>query len=258
MRAPRAAGIVFAIAVMLGLAGCSGTASSPLGPESIITATDDGVELRMVVYPVPGQRPPSLVLLHRYGADNHVWDVFARAAQQAGYLVAAVDLRGHGRSKRRGNAALDYREMPDSAWTAALSDVRAAKQAVIRAGADPENVAICGEALGAGLALRAARLDPGFQAVIALSPGLEEKGIAAEPEIRTMRERPVLLVASEGDSYAASSAASLKQAAPGFCELRTYPGAAHGADLLAANPGAVSIILGWLETVISPPEKTKS
>lgn len=252
MRAPRAVGIVLGIAVILGLAGCSGSGQNPRGPDAIMTATDDGVELHVVVYPVSAQRPPGLILLHRYGADSHVWDAFARAAQREGYLTAVVDLRGHGRSVRRGKTALDYREMPDAAWNAASADVRAAKQALIQAGADPENLAIGGEALGANLALRAARIDPEFQAVIALSPGLEENGIAAGPEIRAMRERPVLMVVSDGDSYAATSATALKQAAPGFCELRTYAGAAHGADLLAANPAAVSMILGWLETVLRP------
>lgn len=100
MRAPRAIGIMLVIAVSLGLAGCNSSGSNPRGPDSIVTVTDDGVELHLDLYPVAAQRPPGLLLLHRYGADCHVWDAFARAAQREGYFTAALDLRGHGRSGR--------------------------------------------------------------------------------------------------------------------------------------------------------------
>lgn len=212
--------------------------------------TDDGVQLAATMYPAMGAYPPGLILVHRYGADASSWRSFAITAQREGYQIIAPDLRGHGGSKQQGETRLDYRDLSDEQWLAALSDLRAAKTALLAAGADPENIAIVGEGLGAAMALRYVRIDSDIQAVVMLSPALEEKGFDSEADLRTMRERPVLLVATENDSTAAAAATALKQTAPGFSELRLYPGAAHGTDIFAASETASAQVLGWLKAII--------
>ena len=237
----------------LAMAGCHAHQTARKSPRSVMALTDDGVALHVVIYPADARRAPAFLLIHRFGASAASWQPFALAAQQEGHPVACLDLRGHGESVRRGDGTLDFRDMPDSQWLAALSDIRAAQKILADEGAPPHLV-LCGEGLGANLALAAARRDPTIAGVVAVSPGMIEHGIAAEPEIRALYDRPLLLVTAEGDAYAADSATRLKQGAPGFCELRTYPGAAHGTDLLSAHPAVVGMILGWTENLLSKPQ----
>jgi len=71
-----------------------------------------------------------------------------------------------------------------------------------------------------------------------------------EEAIRRLVDCPALLVATEGDAYSALSASTLKQAAPVFAELRTWPGASHGVDLFAAHPESMHFILQWLRSIL--------
>ena len=169
-------------------------------------------------------------------------------------MALAVDLRGHGGSIHQGGKRLTYRNFSTQDWLKALEDVLAAKEALIAHGADPENLAVLGEGLGGSLAAYYARIDPDMQAVVLISPGLDYQGVTVEEVIVGLRERPVLLVTAEGDAYSAAAAAALKEAASGFCELRQYPGAAHGTGLFASSSNAMDQIIQWLEPIIGPRE----
>ncbi len=248
LRAVHAAARVFVIVL---LAGCGGS-SAPLaaGERRLALQTEDGLQVAATLYPVPAAQPPGLILAHRYGADAVSWRSFALAAQQEGYQVIAVDLRGHGSSTQRGEGRLDYRDVSGVEWLAAVADLRAARDALLAAGTDPENLAVLGEGLGANLALRYMRIDPVIQAAVMVSPVLDEYGFDSEADVRALRARPVLLVAAENDGPAAGAATALKQTAPGFSELRLYPGAASGTDVLAASEAAQVQVLGWLQAII--------
>jgi hypothetical protein len=86
-----------------------------------------------------------------------------------------------------------------------------------------------------------------------LSPGLDGHGIAAEPLLARLAQRPTLLVWAEGDAYAASSGSTLKAMAPGHVESHTYPGTAHGTDIFATSPQSMGQIVVWLNQMRSNP-----
>lgn len=234
-------GVVVAVLLCLILAACS-----PGGPpprEELILTTADGARVaatlhRPVAASISGGRPPGLILAHRHGGDRQIWEGFAAFSRGLGYLSVAVDLQGLG-----GEA---------DAWRGALAALAAAKAALLEHGADPENLAVLGEELGASLALLYALNEPAMQAVVMLSPGLELRGIDAEAAMRRLRDCPVLILSAQNDAYAASSAAALKAAAPVFAEAQSYSGAAQGADLFAAHGGAMSQVTQWLKSVIGP------
>ncbi|MCK4724667.1 MAG: alpha/beta hydrolase, partial [Anaerolineales bacterium] len=68
--------------------------------EVIHLTTTDGVKLSGTVYHPDASniQPNSILLLHEAYRDSQVWNQFARAAQERGYTVLALDLRGHGQS----------------------------------------------------------------------------------------------------------------------------------------------------------------
>jgi len=221
-------------------------------PQDLGIQTDDGVRIASTLYPVTRQRAAGLVLVHALGSDRGSWSLFASRAQQAGYMCLAIDIRGHGESVMRHGERISYRTFNTTDWMAALYDIRAAKTFLLEKGADPDNLGIVGASIGANLALQYAVRDEDIQAVVMLSPGLEYKGVGTLDEIVAYGKRPSMLVTTKGDSYSASSCATLKAAAPGFCELREYSGSAHGTDILAAFPLSVDQVLLWLESIIGP------
>ncbi|MBX7257695.1 MAG: alpha/beta hydrolase [Candidatus Hydrogenedentes bacterium] len=235
-------------------AACGGrTQNATLPPPSNeILTTSDGYRIAATLYPAEKPGSPGLVLVHMLGADRSIWEGFARRAQREGYSSLAIDLRGHGDSRGPGDTDLSYKSFDTGEWLKALQDIDAAKSALLKRGNDPENIAIVGASIGANLALRYAVEHADIQAVVMLSPGLDYHGIEIEPDMVAYGKRPSLMLTSTGDSYSASSCSTLKALAPGFCELREYGGAAHGTDILDAEPASVDQVFLWLTHIIGP------
>jgi len=215
----------------------------------LVFSTADGFDLAGTIRGASLENAPGLILVHMLGTDRHRWAHFAALADQAGYMSLAYDIRGHGDSRNRGGDAVDFRSFDQKDWALAVGDIEAAKEALLAAGADPENIAIVGASIGANLALIYAKDDPQIQAVVMLSPGETYHGLEIVSVMEQFRRRPVLIISAEGDTYSASSSAKLKEAAPGFSELRMFAGSAHGTDLLDARDDVSGQILFWLRAV---------
>lgn len=231
------------------LGGCRERADPKI--ESVSLDAADGVRLAARIFRPRADSPPGLILVHRLGADHAAWDPFAYQAQLAGYMAISLDLRGHGESRGNATTPLDYRTFKDPDWQDTLLDIDAARQRLLAEGADPENLFIAGEALGASLALQYAVGHPDIQGAILVSPGLEYKGIDAGALIAQFAKRPTLLLWAEGDAYATASGSALERLAPGHIEVHRYAGAAHGANLFSASPQSMGQILVWLNQMLS-------
>src|SRR5688572_19553838 len=193
-----------------------------LAPTTLNIAAQDGAQLAASFYPpVPiaqgaGQKAPGVLLLHIYGGSRADWTAFARGLQERGTAALALDLRGHGESPG-----------PQS-WTMALSDVRAAWDILIaRPEVDGQRSAIIGASIGSNLALMVGANNPGVVTVIALSPGLDYQRLEPSRLMSNFGARPVLLVASQDDSYAYTSAQQLAALAPA-AETYFFTNAGHG------------------------------
>jgi dienelactone hydrolase len=215
-----------------------------------VLKTSDGVLLPAKIYYPVQPHPPGLILVHRKGGIAAHWEPLAVRAQQSGYIVAAFDMRGHGGSRDSAGQPMNFKRFTPEDRGHVQLDIQAALEALVNAGADPENLFIAGEALGASLALDFAVRNPAIQGTILVSPGLDYEGIAAEPLLEQLARRPTLLVWSESDAYAASSGSALKAIAPGHIEAHTYPGTAHGADIFATSPQSAGQVVVWLNQML--------
>jgi alpha-beta hydrolase superfamily lysophospholipase len=199
----------------------------------------DGVTLAGAFYPPETSPAPGVLLLHMWQRKKEDWATLATQLQQNGYAVLALDLRGHGESGGEASPPLD-----GDLWT---DDVRRAWAVMAdQPSVDGERTAIVGASIGANLAIRAAAEEEAVRAVALLSPGLDYHGIATEEAMVAYGERPVLIVASEDDAYAAESAHRLAELAQGSQALTLYPRAGHGTAMLGSQPDLPSLILGWL------------
>jgi dienelactone hydrolase len=243
--------LVFALAAALW--GCS--VAKPPSQEYPVLRTDDGLSLAATLRCPDRPSPPGVILVHRYGSGQSSWDGFAETLRQAGIMSIAVDLRGHGASRTGGDGKpLDFKDVQSGfgGWSAALADLRAAARVLVANGANPKNLAVAGEELGASLALKFALADMSMQAVVMISPGLDLYGLNVEDDIRRLKDCPVLIVTSENEAYSASSSATLKQAAPAYSEIQHYSGAALGTDIFAFHPNAMNQIVDWLRPILDP------
>ncbi|MBX3176053.1 MAG: alpha/beta fold hydrolase [Candidatus Hydrogenedentes bacterium] len=241
----RAAAALLLLAIALG-GGC-GRSQDPETSANLTLKALDGVTVAATLWMARGDHPPGLILVHRRGADRSRWSAFAAQAEQHGYRVAAVDLRGHGGSREQPPGALDYRNFEPGDWRDALLDLEAARVLLMESGADPDNLFIAGEGLGSLLALQFVRDTPELQGIVMLSPPLEEFGFDATALIAAAGDRPALLLWTEGDAHAARAAAALQDRAAGFLEAHSYPGTAQGTDIFVAAPAAAGQVFVWLE-----------
>lgn len=237
---------------LLALSGVACERELPLKPGTAEVEFDstDGFVLKATLYPVKTEKPAGLILVHMLGSSGSAWEAFAARAQSRGYLCIAPDLAGHGGSEIRNGVRRRYSSFTRDEWLARTGDIASAKARLIQEGADPDRIGIVGASIGANLALLESVRGGGIHSLVLLSPGLDYKGVQTRDVIMGADDTPVLLISSEGDSYSASSCRTLKNAATGFCELRVYPGSAHGTDILDSSESAVAQIFQWFETTL--------
>ncbi len=211
--------------------------TQPITEDITIEATD-GLLLHATYYAPGGMAPfPGVILLHMLGSDRQVWaeNGFAERLTTNGYAVLALDMRGHGdsgSSREWDKAEADLQRV----W-----DYFASRETVNR-----EKTAVIGASIGANIALRAGTNEPAINTVILLSPGLDYRGVTTEAAMAQYDQRPILIVASREDTYAAESSATLAGLAPGASQLQLYDGAGHGTNMFAPQPDLADLLLEWV------------
>ncbi|MCP4418817.1 MAG: hypothetical protein GY805_19550 [Chloroflexi bacterium] len=122
---------------------------------------------------------------------------------------------------------------------------------VLQEAVNGEKTAVVGASIGSNLSLITAVNKPNINTVILLSPGLDYRGVTTEDAIIDYGSRPILIVASAEDSYAADSSRTLQEAATGQAELQLYDGAGHGTNMFNKEDGLPDLILDWLQQHLS-------
>ncbi|MGE0463330.1 MAG: alpha/beta hydrolase [Vicinamibacterales bacterium] len=197
----------------------------------------DGTTLAGQLYEAASRPAPAVVLVHMLSRSKADWDVMAQELERRGLTALAIDLRGHGASA--GSA---------SALGEMVQDVRAAVQwLAARPTVRPGSVGVVGASLGANLALLAAVEQPLVRVVAAVSPSLDYRGVRAGTDVmRKLGDRGVWLAASTEDPYALRTLKELAEntTVPRDQQLSTV--AAHGTQLLAADPILARALVDWL------------
>lgn len=202
----------------------------------------DGLKLVGTLY-TPGDSPspwPVVILLHMMWGDRSSWEDFAIQLTDAGYAVFTVDMRGHGDT----GGELD--------WELAGNDLQQVWNYLgARPDIDEDRMAVLGASIGANLALVTGADNSNARTVVLLSPGLNYAGVETRDPLLTYGERPILIVASQEDTYAADSSGRLEEIALGETRLVMYQGAGHGLHMFDREPGLADLIIDWLDEYLT-------
>ncbi len=172
-----------------------------------------------------------VTLAHMYRADATSWYTAARDLARAGYMALAFNLRGYADSQGTQQTS------------SAPTDIDAAKTYLESAGA--RDVVYVGSSMGGTASIIAAQ-DQDPVAVVVISAPIRFMSLDATIAATNV-QRPVLLMASRGDSEAFESLGALERSLPNPEDTKIYDGDAHGTSLLDARPEAVEEIVAFLK-----------
>ena len=171
------------------------SAGAQAPPETISRQSVDGIQLAADFYPAATDGAPVLIALHMLNSQRSAYDLLIPDLQAAGFALLNIDMRGHGDSEGSRD------------WDKAVADLPAWVAWLEAEGQLPESgLALLGASIGANVALLSCAQLEVCQGAIALSPGLDYRGL--QPEAALADGLTALLVAAQGDAYSADSVRS--------------------------------------------------
>lgn len=205
-------------------------------PFKVEMTTPDQITLVGTYYPPQDADAPTLLLLHMLGGDRRVWRDLGLSAQEDGFAALAIDLRGHGESGGEGDLAAMEGDIET-----ALTWLRQQEKVA------GERIAIIGASASANLALRAGMNETQVKAIGLLSPVSDQYA----PSIHKIfiRNKPIFIVAAENDRYSLDTTNSLRERSS-TTTVVTYPGDAHGTNLLLSDHEMIQRLLNWLSGIL--------
>lgn len=220
------------------------------GPEgqAVSFPSADGIRLEATWYAAKSPKPGAVLYLHMPARSSGDWSYLASMVAGHGIPGLALDLRGHGGSRKTvAGEAIDRDVFTPADWQAMSGDVAAAVAWLRTQRKVPaDQIRIVGADFGASLALVHAQSDPGIRSLALLSPGLGYQGLNVKGKVGAFGGRPLLIAFSEEDAYAVKSGEVLAEEAPGRVLVQRYVGAGHGTRMLNREGTLEQTLLGWL------------
>lgn len=204
--------------------------------------TQDGISIAADFYQASGDR--FAILLHMMPATKESWSTFASALREKGISSLAIDLRGHGKSQGGPDG---YKEFTEVEHQSKIQDVRAAWVELERRGAKIEHTTVVGASIGANLAIRFLAEQSSMLCAVALSPGLDYRGVTTNDVIQKIgQNQKLLLVVSDDDTTSALSVAKLRELNPAV-EVLEKQGIGHASAMLEKDPQLQIDVINWLD-----------
>ncbi|KPJ84957.1 hypothetical protein AMJ57_04955 [Parcubacteria bacterium SG8_24] len=216
-------------------------------PEKVSFLTEDGVEIVGELHGSGGTGPAAL-LLHMMPATKESWREFAAKLVEVGFsTVLAIDLRGHGESRKRGGVTLDFKQFEDREHQDKIKDAEAAVSWMARErGVSPDRLVVVGASIGANLSIVYAADHPEIRAAAALSPGLDYRGVTTADKVMALgAEQALFLAASDEDTLSFDTDRRLKEIKPDAV-LKEFHQAGHGTTMFERVDGLMDELAGWL------------
>jgi pimeloyl-ACP methyl ester carboxylesterase len=208
--------------------------------------TSDGLSLSAQAT-VSAKSELGVILVHQLRRSSQDWTELGQRLGASGLTTIAPDLRGHGDSDKAGTELV-----PDDFKAMAL-DLQAS--AAWLRGKGVKQISCVGASIGANLCTRFAAEDPSIANLVLLSPGLNYKGITSGDALQRYGERPVFIIASDGDRASKRASGILEQVAKGRVRYDLLETPGHGSQMLSRSGILISRITEWLVEGYKEPDQ---
>lgn len=194
------------------------------------------------------------LLLHMMPETRESFTPLSAELNKKGIATLAIDLRGHGESSRmempgKPVVILDYKKFIDKDHQASRLDVDAALNFLASKGFNESAIHLIGASIGANLALDAMSRYKGIARGVALSPGMDYRGVKTESAVRALSPRQkIWLIAADGDKYSADSVTALHQLQKETITLTIFAGSGHGTALFSSQKTLIPDIVKLLSS----------
>jgi len=223
-------------------------------PNPVFFETFDGAGIHADYYE-PKAAPagaPMVILLHMYRSDRTAWKPLAGPLHDAGFAVLAIDMRGQGESVTPELRRRVERRDP-KVFEEVYQDIRAAYDWLAQQeGIDRSRFALVGASVGCSVSLRYAVQDRSVDAIVCLTPGLDYLGLDSRPDMKKIRGRAILMLATEDERKAAKTLATMADGARGRI---VASGKVHGTRMFGKVPGIEKEIATFLREGVGEPTK---
>lgn len=211
--------------------------------KNVHLVTSDNVEL-VGIYRHSGQARLA-ILLHMMPATKESWDSIAQVLLERGVASLSIDMRGHGESTMGGT--LDYKQFGEEQQKAKQLDLEATLDWAHAQGFDNAHIILVGASIGANLSIRALAEHADLPLAIALSPGLNYRGVTTDDAIVRIRpNQKVVLVASDDDDRPSwDSVHELRRLNPATVLIERH-GLGHGTNMTDLDVSLVEELLSHL------------
>lgn len=197
-----------------------------------------------------GKASLAVLLLHMMPETKESWREFQEKLFAAGYSSLAIDLRGHGESVVGPDGHMDYRKFSDNEHAAKINDVVAAVSWMQKNGVEIEKIVLIGASIGANLAIQFLAEHPDIPGAVALSPGLDYRGIVTMPLAKALgRSQKLFLTASDDDPESYNSAQKLNEISLAKTKLKLFHNSGHGTNMFKTEPKLMDELLDWLKGI---------
>jgi pimeloyl-ACP methyl ester carboxylesterase len=225
-------------------------------PQRVSFQAADGVRIAAdYLAPRSAQRggAPIVILLHMYRSDRTAYAPLIAPLHEAGFAVLAIDLRGHGESATTETRDAVLRRDP-AIFRKMQDDVRGAYDWLAQQpSVDRARFALVGASVGTSVALQYAAKDRSVDAIVGLSPGLNDMGLDSAGELHQITGRKILLLATEDERDAPYT---LQKQAVDVQVRIDQDHQAHGTDLFGVVPGIEREIVRFLKAGVGEPTAT--
>ena len=232
------------LALLLAATAAAAAPPAPGAERAVSFPTKDGWTLSAFYRP-PRKGGVVLVLAHGVASGKNEWAGFTQRLAARGVGTLAVDLRGHGDSKKGPKGRRDFTDFDASGeWPRTTADFDAAVDWLKARGFPEGRIAVGGASIGANLAAQAAADRPKTPFLLLLSAGPDYRGVKLQkPRTKT------LAGASPGDVYAYQTLRPLA-AVPGVETFEAPSG--HGVQMFA-DPATLDKIVAWTAAASNAP-----
>lgn len=233
--------IVLVCILLVGLISPASTAHALPEAQRIELEASDGLVLVGDFYRPESEEPvPAVILMHMLGRRRDDWETLLPVlVDDYGMAVLNVDLRGHGETGGSTDWALAEEDV--QTWIDWLRG---------QEGINPDAISLIGASIGSNLAIRGWANDEKIRTAVALSPGLNFRGVTTEDAVEANADRPLMLVSARSDRESAIAVTTLFDLTDSNALVRLFSGSRHGTDLFDTeySEWLITAIAEWVDS----------